>query len=174
MQPGRAECLAAAGGCFVSHPSTPSCPPYVPANSSAMTHRPSPCTFLSADRPFLKLDSTFVGSVTGEGEELQTHVPSSCHSRLCKGLLCQDLSPSSACHRHCCCREGEDGEGSHPPRGWLRNSASFHEGRALEMRTLWVNADSIVTPERNDIPVWNHRDLLLLLKSEIGVNSATQ
>lgn len=64
---------AAAGDCFVSHPSTPSCPPYVPANPSGMTHRPSPCTFLSADRPFLNLDSTFVGSATGEGEELQTH-----------------------------------------------------------------------------------------------------
>lgn len=37
--------------------------------------------------------------------------------------------------------------------------------RPWEMRMLWVNADSIITPERNDIPVWNHRDLLLLLKS---------
>lgn len=132
MQPGRVKCLAAAGDCFVSHPSTPSCPPYVPANSSGMTHRPSPCTFLSADCPFLKLDSTFVASVTGEGEELQTHVPSLCHSRLWKGLLFQDdLSPSSACHWHCCCREGEDGEGFHPSRRWLRNSPSFHEGQAL-------------------------------------------
>lgn len=134
MQPRRAKCLAAAGDCFVSHPSTPSCPPYVPANSSGMTHRPSPCTFLSADRPFLKLDSTFVGSVTGEGEELQTHVPCWCHGRVWKGFFQDgedDLSPSSACPWPCCCREGEDDECSRSPRGRMGNSASFHKGRAL-------------------------------------------
>lgn len=172
MQPGRAKCLAAAGDCFVSHPSTPSCPPYVPANSSGMTHRPSLCTFLSADRPFLKLDSTFVGSVTGEGEELQTHVPSWCHSRVWKGFFQDgedDLSPSSACPWPCCCRMMSVPVLQEDRWGILPHSM---RARPWEMRMLWVSADSIITPERNDIPLWNHRDLLLLLKSQICVNSA--
>lgn len=29
--------------------------------------------------------------------------------------------------------------------------------RHWEMRTLWINTDSIVTPERNNIPLWNQR-----------------
>lgn len=57
--------------------------------------------------------------------------------------------------------------------GWGILPHSMRAG-PWEMRMLWVNADSIITPERNDIPLWNHRDLLLLLKSQICVNSAVQ